>query len=57
MPKQNDLYRIKSNDYKWYPIRKNTHSKYINKLSQKEIKLINKECSDIIKKLNFKLNN
>lgn len=34
MPKQNDLYRIKSNDYKWYPIRKNTHTKYFNKLSK-----------------------
>jgi len=53
MPKKDDLYRIKSTDYKWYPIRKNTHAKYINKLSKKDIKLINKECSNIIKKLNF----
>jgi len=53
MPKQNDLYRINSNDYKWYPIRKNTHTKYFDKLSKKHIKLINKECANIIKKLNF----
>ena len=57
MPKVSDLYKMKSTDYKWFPIKKNTHAKYINKLSKKEIKLINKKCSNIIKKLNFKLNN
>ena len=55
MPNRNDLYRLNPKDYKWFPIRKNTHDKYVSKLSKKHIQTINYYCHKLIKKLGYRL--
>jgi len=53
MPSNNDKFLV--GDYKWYPIRKQTHMKYLKHLSKNDFKIINKKCSKIIKTFDIKI--
>lgn len=38
---------------RWYPIRKNPNQKYLEKLTPKEISIIERECGDLARKLGY----
>ena len=52
MPNRDNQYLVR--DYKWYPIRKQTHRHYLKILSKNDLKKINNRCNYIFRTLKIK---